>query len=60
MAELPGSLADALSELAGDAVIKNALGATIYEAFTRAKLEEIQDYQMKVTDWEVERYLELA
>jgi glutamine synthetase len=60
VAELPGSLSDALYELAKDAVIKNALGATIYDAFTRAKWEEIQDYQMKVTDWEVERYLELA
>lgn len=60
VAELPGSLGDALNELAGDAVIKNAIGTTIYEAFTRAKWEEIQDYQMKVTDWEVERYLELA
>jgi glutamine synthetase len=58
--ELPGSLGDALYELAGDTVIKNALGEAIYEAFTRAKWEEIEDYQMKVTDWEVERYLELA
>ncbi len=60
VAELPGSLGEALHELAGDAVIKDALGAVIYDAFTRAKWEEIQDYQMKVTDWEVERYLELA
>lgn len=60
VAELPGSLGEALHELEGDAVIKEALGAIIYEAFTRAKWEEIQDYQTKVTDWEVERYLELA
>jgi glutamine synthetase len=60
IAELPGSLADALRELDGDEVIKDALGATIFDAFTRAKKEEIEDYQMKVTDWEVARYLELA
>lgn len=60
VAELPGSLSEALHELERDAVIKEALGAIIYEAFTRAKWEEIQDYQTKVTDWEVERYLELA
>jgi glutamine synthetase len=60
VAELPGSLGEALHELAGDAVVKGALGAIIYEAFSRAKWEEIEDYQMKVTDWEVERYLELA
>ncbi|OGO10804.1 MAG: type I glutamate--ammonia ligase [Chloroflexi bacterium RBG_16_47_49] len=58
--ELPGSLGEALQELGSDAVIKEALGAIIYETFNRAKLEEIEEYQMKVTDWEVERYLELA
>ncbi len=58
--ELPGSLGEALHELEDDAVVKSALGAIIYEAFTRAKWEEIEDYQMKVTDWEVERYLETA
>ena len=37
-----------------------ALGNEIYETFKRAKSEEIVEYQMKVTDWELERYLELA
>jgi glutamine synthetase len=60
VAELPGSLGEALQELNSDAVIKNALGPVIYEAFTRAKKEEIEEYHTKVTDWEVERYLELA
>jgi glutamine synthetase len=58
--ELPGSLGEALHELESDAVIRNALGADIFETFNRAKLEEIAEYQMKVTDWELERYLELA
>jgi glutamine synthetase len=58
--ELPGSLSEALNELKEDAVIRGSLGAIIYEAFDRAKREEIQEYQMKVTDWEVTRYLELA
>jgi glutamine synthetase len=49
-----------LNELKEDAVIRGSLGAIIYEAFDRAKREEIQEYQMKVTDWEVTRYLELA
>jgi glutamine synthetase len=58
--ELPGSLGEALHELEADNVIRDALGVDIYETFNRAKLEEIQEYQMKVTDWELERYLELA
>jgi glutamine synthetase len=58
--ELPGSLEEALHDLEEDVVIKSALGEIIYEAFKRAKQEEIEDYRMKVTDWEVERYLEQA
>jgi len=41
-------------------VLKEALGATMYEAFTRAKWAEIEEYRMKITDWEIERYLEQA
>ena len=58
--ELPGSLAEALGELDKDEVLKAALGANIYEAFTRAKGEEWDDYRLHVTDYEVERYLETA
>ena len=60
IAELPGSLSEALRELDADPVLQEALGATVYEAFTRAKWAEIEEYRMKVTDWEVERYLEQA
>jgi len=58
--ELPGSLAEALTELDKSEVLKTSLGATIYEAFTRAKWEEWDDYRLHVTDYEVERYLETA
>jgi len=58
--ELPGSLAEALSELEIDEALKSALGASIYEAFTRAKWEEWDTYRTSVSDWEVERYLETA
>ena len=58
--ELPGSLAEALAELDKDEVLKTALGPNIYEAFTRAKTEEWDDYRLHVTDYEVQRYLETA
>jgi len=58
--ELPGSLSEALVELDNDEVIKSALGAATYEAFTRAKRTEWDEYRMCVTDFEVERYLETA
>lgn len=58
--ELPGSLAEALTELDKDEVIKSALGATTYEAFARAKWEEWDEFRMRVSDYEIERYLETA
>jgi glutamine synthetase len=58
--ELPGSLAEAMRELEADALLQNALGEQTYEAFKRAKWAEIEEYRTHVTDWELERYLELA
>jgi glutamine synthetase len=60
IAELPGSLAEALRELDGDQVLKDALGEVTYEAFHRAKWAEVEESRMRVTDWELERYLEIA
>ena len=60
IAELPGSLAEALRELANDDVLIDALGPTTYEAFKRAKWSEVEESRMRVTDWEVEHYLETA
>jgi glutamine synthetase len=58
--QLPGSLAEALIELAHDEVLKDALGDEIYQAFVRAKRAEWDAYRTHVMDWEVETYLEIA
>jgi glutamine synthetase len=60
IAELPGSLAEALRELEKDSVLKDALGEVAYDAFKRAKWAEVEESRMRVTDWELERYLEVA
>ena len=60
VAELPGSLAEALTELDKDEVVKSALGEVTYEAFSRAKWEEWDDFRMRVSDYEIERYLATA
>lgn len=60
IAELPGSLAEALRELEKDPVLIEALGPVTYEAFHRAKWAEVEESRMRVTDWELERYLEVA
>ncbi len=58
--ELPGSLIEALRELDESTLVKTSLGPVVYDAFRRAKLEEWGAYRSSVTDWEVDRYLEVA
>ena len=60
VAELPGSLAEALDELEQDEVVRAALGPEAYAAFFRAKQAEWEEYITTVTDWEVGRYLQTA
>jgi glutamine synthetase len=58
--ELPGSLGQALAELEKNEVLKAALEPATYEAYMRAKLEEWDEYRLRVSDYEIERYLETA
>jgi glutamine synthetase len=58
--ELPGSLAEALGELEKDELLKSALGEVTYDAFLRAKWEEWDEFRLRVSDYEIERYLETA
>jgi glutamine synthetase len=56
--ELPGTLAEALDELEKDEVIREALGAHVYDHFIEAKRQEWNEYRTQVTAWEIDRYLE--
>jgi glutamine synthetase len=56
--ELPGTLGEALEELAKDEVIREALGDHVYNHFVEAKRAEWDEYRTQVSDWEVGRYLE--
>ncbi len=56
--QLPGTLGEALGELEKDEVLKNALGRHVYEAFMRAKRAEWDEYRIRVSQWEIDRYLE--
>jgi glutamine synthetase len=56
--ELPWNLAEAIDELEKDAVVKEALGPA-YDRFVFLKRKEWQDYGRVVTDWELERYLDV-
>jgi glutamine synthetase len=57
---LPGTLSEALDALEKDEVIQEALGQHITDVFMRAKRAEWNEYRIQVTDWELERYLEMA
>jgi glutamine synthetase len=58
--QLPASLPEALAELEADGVLRETLGEEIYEAFHRAKMAEWDMFRIRVTDWEVETYLQVA
>ncbi len=55
---LPGSLAEALDEMEGDELIRETLGEHVYERFLEAKRQEWDEFRIRVTPWEVERYLD--
>ncbi len=54
---LPGSLGEALEEFARDEVVQEALGPHVSEWFLEAKRAEWDEYRMRVSPWELERYL---
>ena len=56
---LPGSLSEAVKLLEQDEVIKDALGAHIFEKFVEAKHAEYDEYRLAVHEWEVKRYMSL-
>ena len=56
---LPKSLEEALGELKKDKLIQDALGKHTYEKFLEAKTEECDEYNLQVSKWELDRYLEV-
>jgi glutamine synthetase len=58
VATLPGTLKEALDEMAKDEVVRQALGEHVYDWFVEAKTSEWDEYRKRVSPWELERYLE--
>jgi glutamine synthetase len=56
---LPGSLGEALEEIAADMVMGETLGDHILDRFVGAKTIEWQEYCIQVSGWELERYLRI-
>ncbi len=55
---LPGTLREALDALKDNDVIRGALGDHLYDAYYRARAAEWDAYRIRVSNWEIERYLE--
>ncbi|MCX8094580.1 MAG: type I glutamate--ammonia ligase [Caldisericia bacterium] len=56
---LPGSLMEAMDEFLKDDVLKNALSEHVIEKLIEAKKEEWDSFRIHITDWEIDRYLEI-
>ena len=54
---LPGSLGEAIEELAGSDLMARALGEHIFPRYVELKRREWDEYRIQVTEWEKERYL---
>ncbi|MDP1792879.1 MAG: type I glutamate--ammonia ligase [Acidimicrobiales bacterium] len=53
---LPGSLSEALDEMAESSLVKETLGEHVHEWFLRNKRAEWADYKTQVTPFELDRY----
>ncbi len=57
---LPGSLAEAIAELEKSSLVEKTLGSFSHRKFLDAKKTEWDDYRLRVSDWETEKYLYTA
>jgi glutamine synthetase len=55
--ELPRDLHEALEMFEKDRVVKEALGAHLTERFLEAKRNEVLQYNLQVSQWEIDTYL---
>ena len=54
---LPGTLREAIGFVQEDAFIAEVLGKEFVQIYTNAKLQEWEEYMNRVSDWEVNKYL---
>ncbi len=55
-ARLPRDLGAAVQALTSDSYLTRALGASFCNEFTKLKTSEWEDYNLQVSDWELQRY----
>ncbi len=58
--EIPRTLRDATSLMSGSAMLRSAFGDDVVDHYTRAAQWEQEEYDRRITDWEVARGFERA
>lgn len=56
---LPSSLYEAINELKSDKLIHDVLGKHLYNRYIHIKTKEWNEFKMQVTEWEIEKYLDI-
>ena len=57
IAHLPTNLLEAITAFDKDALVKEVLGSTMHQSFSRYKHSEWDRFHEHVTDWEKREYL---
>lgn len=57
--KLPSSLSEALAYYYKSGLVKEALGDHMFSEYYRAKYQEWDEFRTAVTDWEIQKYLEV-
>ena len=55
---LPSNLSEAVRAMKRDPLMRETLGEHIYQKYVEHKREEWNEYKIRVTQWELDRYLE--
>lgn len=56
---LPSSLYEAIEEMSKSELPKNILGELLFRRYLRIKKAEWDDFKIQVTNWEIEKYLDI-
>jgi glutamine synthetase len=54
---LPETLGEAIDELAGSDLVRNALGPHIFDRYIEIKRQEWDEYRVQLSQWEMDKYL---
>lgn len=54
---LPETLREAVNCMKGDEWVESVLGSEFVKIYSNAKLQEWNEYMAKISDWEIEKYL---